>query len=735
VSHGELLESPIPRWEIAEVAATLARVFDLEGDLTPLPSERDQNLRLDAPDGGFVVRIANSADDLAVLDMQQAALEHIARFPGGPPVPEPRRTADGRRVAEVEGHGVVVSTLLAGEMLREAPGAVGVFDVGAAIGGLQRSLQGFFHPAAGRTLLWDARNVAQLEPMLSAIEDSELRRNVANVVDRVGREVVPILDGLPAQVIHNDINPDNLLVSGSTLSGIVDFGDMVHGPRVMDVAVTASYLIAGAADPVVVMGDLCRGVQTTTVTVAAEELEVLPDLVAARLCQSIAIGAWRVTRHPGNAEYILGDAEPARDALHSLMALDRTELLDRLFIAAGVPVARVPTPTAEVVATRRRVLAPGLRLSYEAPLHLVSGDGVWLRDAAGQRYLDAYNNVVQVGHGHPLIAQTLASQTRRLNTNTRYLTDEVVAYATRLTTLLPNGLDVCYFTNSGSEANDLAWRIARTLTGNDGVVVTEHAYHGSTTAVMAMSPEELPPDQREPWVATVPPPGDHDAVAAIDELGRAPAALIFDTIFSSDGIFDPPGEYLDASAAAIREAGGLYIADEVQAGLGRVGNRMWGFAAGTAIPDIVTLGKPIGNGHPIGAVVTTAEIARRFTDEAYFFSTFGGNTVSAAVGTAVLDITEADGLPERAERVGHYLRAAIRQMPGPVVSVRGAGLFVGVEVADKATAQAIVEGMRERGVLVGTTGPSGNVVKIRPPMVFEERHADFVLRALRQSLG
>jgi 4-aminobutyrate aminotransferase-like enzyme/Ser/Thr protein kinase RdoA (MazF antagonist) len=734
VSHGELLESPTPRWGIADVAAMLARVFDLEGDLTPLPGERDQNLRLDTPDGGFVVRIANSADDLAVLDMQQAALEHIARFPGGPPVPEPRRTADGRRVAEVEGHGVVVSTFLAGETLREAPGAVGVFDVGAAMGGLQRSLQGFFHPAAGRTLLWDARTVAQLEPMLSAIEDPELRRNVANVIHHVGREVVPILDGLPAQVIHNDINPDNLLVSGSTLSGIVDFGDMVHGPRVMDVAVTASYLIAEAADPVVVMADLCRGVQTR-VRLTVEELEVLPDLVAARLCQSIAIGAWRATLHPENAEYILGDAEPARDTLHSLVALDRTELLDRLFIAAGVPVAPVPTPTVEVLATRRRVLAPGLSLSYEAPLHLVSGAGVWLRDVAGRRYLDAYNNVVQVGHGHPLIAQTLASQTRRLNTNTRYLTDEVVAYATRLTALLPNGLDVCYFTNSGSEANDLAWRIARTLTGNDGVVVTEHAYHGSTTAVMAMSPEELPPDRREPWVAMVPPPGDHDAAAAIDELGRAPAALIFDTIFSSDGIFDPPGEFLDASAAAIREAGGLYIADEVQAGLGRVGDRMWGFAAGTAIPDIVTLGKPIGNGHPIGAVVTTAEIARRFADDAYFFSTFGGNTVSAAVGSAVLDITEAEGLPERAERVGNYLRAAIREMRGPVVAVRGVGLFVGVEVADSARAEAIVEGMRERGVLVGTTGPSGSVVKIRPPLIFDERHADALLEALRQSLS
>ena len=336
VRNDALLESPIPGWELAEVAAMLATELGLEGDLTPLSGERDQNLRLDSPDGGFVVRIANQAEVLAALDMQPAALDHIARWPGGPPVPEARRTPDGRRVAEVNGYGVVVSTLLPGKMLHDAPGAVGAFDIGVAVGGLQRALQGFFHPAAGRNLLWDARNVAQLQPMLPAIEDVELRRSLASIVDRVGREVVPVLDGLPAQMIHNDINPDNLLVSGSTLSGVVDFGDMVHGPRVMDVAVAASSLIRGAADPVAVMGDVCRGVQAT-VQLSADEIDVLPDLVAARLCQSIVIGAWRATLHPENAEYILSGGESARQTLQSLMALDRAEMVDGVAIALRVP--------------------------------------------------------------------------------------------------------------------------------------------------------------------------------------------------------------------------------------------------------------------------------------------------------------------------------------------------------------------------------------------------------------
>jgi 4-aminobutyrate aminotransferase-like enzyme len=505
---------------------------------------------------------------------------------------------------------------------------------------------------------------------------------------------------------------------------------------VADLAVAASYQLVDGPDPVGAIEEMCRGYQSV-IELSEAELAVLPDLISMRLCQSIVIGAWRATRHPDNADYILADASDSGVGLAAMAAVD-----------SGAMLPSSPIATPELAARRRRSLAPGLGLSYDAPLHLVSGEGVWLRDADGREYLDAYNNVVQVGHGHPLVAQTLARQTRRLNTNTRYLVDEVVTYAERLTALLPDGLDVCYFTSSGSEANDLAWRIARTVTGNDGVVITDHAYHGSTTAIMAMSPEELRPDQHEPWVATMPPASGEDpadaaagAVSALRAAGRTPAAVFFDTIFSSDGIYPATADYLDQSVATVRTAGGLFVADEVQAGLGRVGSRFWGFSAATLTPDIVTLGKPVGNGHPLGVVVTTEAIARRFTEDGYFFSTFGGNPVAAAVGTAVLDLTAQLALPDRSQRVGEHIRNGIRAMGSAVVGdVRGAGLFIGVEIVgadgrpNRGTAAGLVEAMRGRGVLIGRTGPEDNVLKIRPPLVFEERHAEVLLTALADSL-
>ncbi len=751
----ELLDSPIPRWDYDAVSEVLAAKYGLQGELSPLDGERDQNLLLDSPEGRFMVKIANPAEAIDVLDMQQAALEHVRRWAHGFAVPQPRRSNDGRRVVVVERSGVAypvrVQTFLDGAVLRGLPaGTVTPRHLGEVLAALQLALQGFFHPAAGRRLLWDVRLAPELHPMLSSIGEPEVRSLVEAVLEPLEAEVLPGLGALPSQIIHNDVNPDNILVTGDTITGIIDFGDLLHGPRVMDLAVAAAYVLPDAADSAEALADLCAGYHSL-IELSGEELEVLPDLVAGRLCLSIAIGEWRAERHPDNAEYILGDARPARWALGSLLAEDRAGLVDRLSLAVGRPPLKSSGATAEVQARRQRALAPGLRLSYRAPLHLVSGEGVWLHAADGRRYLDAYNNVVQVGHGHPLIARTLAEQTRRLNTNTRYLTDEVVAYAERLTALLPDGLDVCYFTNSGSEATDLAWRIARTVTGNDGIVISEHAYHGGTTAVMAFSPEELRSGALEPWVATVPPPGDHDPAGAVEqavamlrrEVG-GPAALMFDTIFSSDGIHDPARSYLDASAAGIRAAGGLFIADEVQAGLGRVGQRFWGFAAGTAVPDIVTLGKPIGNGHPIGVVITSKEIAERFAELGYFFSTFGGNPVSAAVGNAVLDITFAEALPKSADSVGEYLRTGLAGMAATsdvLGGVRGAGLFVGVDVVDtdggpdEGRARAMVEAMRDNGVLIGRTGRHENVLKIRPPLIFEHDHADLLLDSLSAVLG
>ena len=363
----------------------------------------------------------------------------------------------------------------------------------------------------------------------------------------------------------------------------------------------------------------------------------------------------------------------------------------------------------------------------------------------------------QVGHSHPRVTAALAAQARRLTTNTRYLVDEVAAYADRLAALLPGKLSVVMFVNSGSEANDVAIQIARAVTGNRGGVITEHAYHGTTAATAALSPEELGPAALEPWVAriggaaTLGSPeagalvGDEvdGAFARLREAGHTPAFLICDDVFSSDGIFAVPPGYLVAAYEHARAAGALCIADEVQAGFGRVGVAFWGFARDGVVPDIVTLGKPMGNGHPMGAVVTTPAIAAEFAARWHFFSTFAGSPVAAAVGSAVLDVIERERLAEQAERVGSYLRARLAEVGAahPVIRhVRGPGLFVGVELASDAPGhetigRRVANGLRRRGVLVGATGPRLNVIKIRPPLVFTEAHADRVAAALDVTLS
>lgn len=402
--------------------------------------------------------------------------------------------------------------------------------------------------------------------------------------------------------------------------------------------------------------------------------------------------------------------------------------------------------TAVPWARRDLVFGPGMHLSYDRPVHAVSASGVWITEADGTRLLDAYNNVPHVGHGRPEVVDAIAAQAALLNTNTRYLVDGVVEYAERITHLLPEPLDTMFFANSGSEANDLAWRIARTVTGHDGAIVTGNAYHGATDLTMATSPEGLAETEAAlpAWVATIAIPEALDqpsiesALHRLDQSGHQPAFLAIDTALSSDGIFDP-SPALTPLADQIRAAGGLFIADEVQAGFGRIGEKLWGFAESGVVPDIVTFGKPMGNGHPIAAVVTRRDVAERFSELGFYFSTFAGNPVSAAAGNAVLDVMAAEDLPRRADEIGGYLRGAIRHIDHPAIGdVRGRGQFTGVEIGGEGAAvvaDRIVNAMREHGVLIGATGPHNNVLKIRPPLVFTEEHADILTIALGKVLA
>jgi 4-aminobutyrate aminotransferase-like enzyme len=424
-------------------------------------------------------------------------------------------------------------------------------------------------------------------------------------------------------------------------------------------------------------------------------------------------------------------------------------------------------PTASLVRRRQAAMGPAYRLFYDEPVQLVRGAGAHLFDAQGTDYLDAYNNVASVGHAHPRVAAAIGEQAAVLSTHTRYLDERIVTYSEQLLDTLPAALGHVMYTCTGSEAGDLALRIAKNYTGGTGIVVTRNAYHGVTTETAAISPSLGGVDTLAPWVRTVEPPhrGHVDptrpaavgewfaaqVAAAIEELAVAGirfAGFIADSIFASDGIVPDPAGFLRPAVDVVHQAGGLYIADEVQAGFARTGETYWGFdrhsvVRAPLVPDLVTIGKPMGNGMPIAATMMRPEVVESFGRDVRYFNTFGGNAVSIAAAQAVLDVVRDEHLQGHAARVGASLLSMLAELAvqHPVITqVRGAGLFIGVELSHPGAGSSadftvqVSNELRQRHVLTGTTGLHNNVLKIRPPLVFSESDAERLTSALDATL-
>ncbi|MBV9623627.1 MAG: aminotransferase class III-fold pyridoxal phosphate-dependent enzyme [Acidobacteria bacterium] len=453
-----------------------------------------------------------------------------------------------------------------------------------------------------------------------------------------------------------------------------------------------------------------------------------------------------------------GVAVPSQRDLWKSLSPDPNLLL-------GIPEDRFPDKGLsrdEALQLRKALIGSSERLSYRTPLKIVRGWMQYLYDENGRAYLDAYNNVPLVGHSHPAVIRAVQEQIALLNTNTRYLHDNILRYAKRLTQLLPEPLRVCYFVNSGSEANELALRLARTHTGHNDVIVLEHAYHGHTTTLTECSPYKFngPGGKGRPdWVRVAPMPDDyrgpyrrddpdagkkfarHVGELLFERHGRGVAAYIAESLPSVGGQIVFPIGYLDEVYRQVHAAGAICIADEVQVGFARLGSHFWGFETQEVVPDIVVLGKPIGNGFPVAAVVTTKAIASSFDNGMEFFSTFGGNPVACAAGLAVLDVLEKENLQSRALDQGRYLRERLQALESkyPVIGdVRGMGLFLGIDLVlnrvsrEPAPLQAdyIANRLREKGILAGTDGPEHNVLKLRPPLIFSRQDCDLLLHVL-----
>jgi 4-aminobutyrate aminotransferase-like enzyme/Ser/Thr protein kinase RdoA (MazF antagonist) len=762
------MDSQVPRFTEQQAAALANKHFEVTADgARNLGSERDQTLLLTnlatGPVG--VLKISNTAESTETLDMEALVVHHIAQVDPELPVAHPcltRTATDPDAAASYRAgtdgrsgrHWLRLYPVLPGTM-RSDPAALDDPALGAwgeITARLAKATRGFSHPAAHRAIPWDLQSVPLCRDMLPYIRRPKLRAAAEQAFDRYDQTVAPAWPMLRKQVIHGDLNIDNALVGADgRITGVIDFGDMTHTALITDLAsVIDSLVLFRPLDDVFRVARLILDGYQRITPLEAEELRLISDAWAARAAAGLAIPSWRSARGLNDPEF----AERDFDHLYPLLQ----HIIDTGFEQAAELVSGVKPFAPQQALTKRRAaaLGPAMEaLSYDEPLYVSRAQGTWLFDVTGRRYLDAYNNVPSVGHAHPRVTEAIARQSRLVNTHLRYLHPFAIELAERLINSCPPGLDTVLFVNSGTEANDLAWRIAQHVTGNAGFLCGHHAYHGISHAIAAVSPESLyvePPAFVERWR-----PADlyrgryldsaefELALARLADKGFAPAATIVDGVQQSDGVLVAEPDYVQELWRLNHDAGGLWIADEVQGGHGRTGHHLWSFERFGIEPDFVTLGKPMGNGHPVAAVITRSEFLRGFAEETVIFSTFGGNPVSAAAALAVLDVLADERVLPRVVQAGEALRLAISEIAAPyecVGDVRGVGLAIGIEIVqsreskapDQAAAVALRNAMKRHGVLIGATGPHGNVLKVRPPLAFTEREVPVFAEAFAASL-
>ena len=747
--------------------ALLAREYGIEASVAPLGGE-GRNFRVDSTDGRrYVLKFADSDHRTA---FEHAAMEHLAAT-ASLPIALPRsvltRSGEPATRADLPDGTVVAARLLTyvrGTPWYERPSPASpalLRQLGRAVASVDRAFEAFSHPEASRTHGWDLTAAGAHRGRVRWIVDPERRRMAEWMFHLWAACAAPRFASLPHSVIHGDANDENVLVDGDRLVGLVDFGDALENPIVCDLAIAITYGVLAVDAPLDAAAAIVAGYREVR-ALAPLELEVLFPLVCGRLAVTVSLAAERRTIDPDHPTWFITEDRAWR-LIERLVGVTPADAGRLLASAAGVPgISASPIPSSRILESRRQHISSSLSIAYRQPLQIVRGFGQYLYDDRGRPYLDLVNNVCHVGHAHPRVVEAAARQMAALNTNTRYLHELLTGYAGRLTATLPPPLEVCFFVNSGSEANELALRLARAHTGARDVLVVDAAYHGNTGTLVAMSPYKFKgpggSGEPEPWVHVTPCPDGYrgmyrgfdratgeaygDAVGAVIRQSPAPIAAFFaEPLMSCAGQVVPPDGYFETAFKHVRAAGGVCVIDEVQTGFGRIGAHFWGFQREPVVPDIVVMGKPIGNGHPIGAVVTTRAIARSFETGMEFFSTFGGNPVSCAAGLAVLDAIRDEGLQDRAQRLGMRLLDQLRDLMTSrslIGDVRGAGLFLGIElVRDRQTlepagaeASDLVNRLADRGMLLSTDGPYHNVIKIKPPLVLSEDDIDMFSRAL-----
>ncbi len=704
---------------------------------------------------------------LAILEAENEVLLYLQeegedKFP----MPIPFVSGDFIKVLEVNGAATICRMLsfLEGEFLGDKKPTKELFQsLGLFLAKMDSKFQKFNnYTIKARRWQWDLQYLHLNKKYLNDISDAHDRSIVGYFFQQYEENVQPILPELRKQIIHNDANEWNVMVKAGGVSGIIDFGDLAHAPLINELAITIAYACFELENPI---EWACHIVKSYHDVLLVEEKEVnlLYYLIAARLCTSVCNAAHSQKVNPDN-KYATGSEKSAWKMLYKWLTINPISAENAFRKAIGLP-SLSPRNVDEEITRRHQHISPILSLSYAQPIAMVRSAFQYMYDADGNTFLDAYNNIPHVGHAHPKVVAAGQRQMACLNTNTRYLYDLLPTYAEKLLSKFPESLNKVFFVNSGSAASDLAIRLAYAHTKHKNIMVMEHGYHGNTQLSMDISDYKFSNKKgkgQQHYILRTPIPDTYsgkykdnngragrlyakETIEILKESELPVAAFISEPIVGCGGQVPLAKGYLKEIYPAVREQGGICISDEVQTGFGRLGDYFWGYEMQEVVPDVVIVGKPMANGHPMGAVITTSEIAESFSEGVEFFSSFGGNPVSCAIGLSVLKVIEEENLQENAKEVGDFYQSLfvnLRKEFSCIGDVRGSGLFIGVEIIEEGSlesntklAQLIKNELRNRNILIGTDGPYDSVLKSKPPLCFTKENAKFVVDNVRDILG
>lgn len=717
------------------------------------------NFKVDTPDGSFVCKL-HGMDELDALSAETHLLLYLQEhFNYATPAPIPIDANSWFVSIEIEEKNYLMRVLsfVEGKLYAENQASQELWaSFGTFTASLHKVLRGFrSYEIEARQIFWDLSKAQLNEPKIKHIKDAEQRSQVLFFMNHFKHEILPYIHEFPSQIIQNDGNDWNVITDHQDVTGIIDFGDTCFAPKIFDVAISLTYMLLDVASPIDA-GEVFLKAYTQDEKLNEREVDLLYYLIGLRISTSVINSMYGMILSPNN-HYLVVSQRPALALLKNWISINPIEVQNRFRKAAGLDIQSIPSTT-ELLEQREKIFPQSMSLVYSPlPISMSGALYQYMFDSEGGRYLDFYNNIPHLGHQRPEVLEAIRKQLFQLNTNSRYLHPLMNEYGSRLLAKLPKHLNRLFLLNDGSAASDLAVRVARHHTQRNAVCVVEHGYHGHTSLGIDISNYKhggkggngapqgihvlpLPDMYRHPKLL------EEQTKFAVELIERVqPACFISESIVGCGGQVPLPKSYVHAIHAAVRKHGGLCISDEVQTGFGRTGKNFWAFENLELSPDMVIMGKSMGNGHPIAGLALSKPLSESFNNGMEFFSSYGANPVACAAGLAVLDVLSESDLQSNSAILGAYLKDQLETMAmdfDQLGEVRGEGLFLGVDIIqnskskieDPSFASKIKHQLKKHGILVGTDGPKDSVLKIKPPLCITQENVDEFLDVLQKIL-